>query len=118
MLAAALMFAAAFAYISGFSFVLQKDYGLTAQQFSLIFAVSGLGITFLGQAGFLIGHAATGRTLHRVNLAAASLAALGVLLGRRARPSPAATAGLPVRRAVDARRGAAQRHLPSHDGPP
>jgi DHA1 family bicyclomycin/chloramphenicol resistance-like MFS transporter len=88
-LAAALMFAAVFAYISGSSLVLQQDYGLTAQQFSLVFAVNGLGIVLLGQAsGFLVGRAATERTLLRVGVAAASLAALGVLL--------AAALGLPL----------------------
>ena len=88
-LAAALMFAAVFAYISGSSFVLQQDYGLSAQQFSLIFAVNGLGIVLFGQAsGFLTGRAATERTLLRVSVAAASLAALGVLL--------AAALGLPL----------------------
>jgi DHA1 family bicyclomycin/chloramphenicol resistance-like MFS transporter len=80
-LAAALMFAAMFAYISGSSFVLQEDYGLNAQQFSLIFAANGLGIVLLGQVnGFLIGRAATERTLLRVSLTVASLGGLGVLL--------------------------------------
>jgi DHA1 family bicyclomycin/chloramphenicol resistance-like MFS transporter len=80
-LAAALMFAAMFAYISGSSFVLQEDYGLTAQQFSLVFAANGLGIVLLGQvSGFLIGRAATERSLLRVSLTAASLSGLGVLL--------------------------------------
>jgi DHA1 family bicyclomycin/chloramphenicol resistance-like MFS transporter len=80
-LAAALMFAAVFAYISGSSFVLQQDYGLSAQQFSLIFAANGLGIMVFGQAsGFLIGRAATERTLLRASLATASLGGLGVLL--------------------------------------
>jgi MFS transporter, DHA1 family, multidrug resistance protein len=80
-LAAALMFAATFAYISGSSFVLQQDYGLTAQQFSLVFAVNGPGIVLLGHAsGYLVGRAATERTLLRVSLAAASLGGLGVLV--------------------------------------
>ncbi len=80
-LAAALMFGATFAYISGSSFVLQQDYGLTAQQFSLVFAVNGLGIVLLGQAsGYLVGRGAAERTLLRVSLAAASLGGLGVLL--------------------------------------
>jgi DHA1 family bicyclomycin/chloramphenicol resistance-like MFS transporter len=88
-LAAALMFAAVFAYISGSSFVLQDDYGLSAQQFSLVFAANGLGIVLFGQVnGFLIGRAATERTLLRVSLAIASLAGLGVLL--------AAALGLPL----------------------
>ncbi len=81
MLAAALMFAAVFAYISGSSFVLQQDYGLSAQRFSLVFAANGLGIMVFGQAsGFLIGRVATERTLLRVSLATASLGGLGVLL--------------------------------------
>jgi hypothetical protein len=59
-LAAALMFAAVFAYTSGSSFVLQQVYGLSAQQSSLIFAANGLGIVLAGQASsFLIGHGAT-----------------------------------------------------------
>jgi MFS transporter, DHA1 family, multidrug resistance protein len=80
-LAAALMFAAVFAYISGSSFVLQQAYGLSVQQFSLIFAANGLGMVILGQlSGFLVGRAATENTLLRVSLTAASLSGLGVLL--------------------------------------
>jgi DHA1 family bicyclomycin/chloramphenicol resistance-like MFS transporter len=79
-LAAALMFAAVFAYISGSSFVLQQVYGLSAQQFSLIFAANGLGMVLLGQlSGFLVGRAGTENTLLRVSLTAASLSALAVL---------------------------------------
>jgi DHA1 family bicyclomycin/chloramphenicol resistance-like MFS transporter len=88
-LAAALMFAAVFAYISGSSFVLQQAYGLSAQQFSLVFAANGLGIVLLGQlSGFLVGRFATERTLLRASVTAASLAGLGVLL--------AAALGLPL----------------------
>jgi DHA1 family bicyclomycin/chloramphenicol resistance-like MFS transporter len=80
-LAAALMFAAVFAYISGSSFVLQQAYGLSAQQFSLIFAANGVGMVLLGQlSGFLVGRGATENTLLRVSLTTASLSALGVLL--------------------------------------
>lgn len=80
-LAAALMFAAVFAYISGSSFVLQQAYGLTAQQFSLVFAANGLGIMFFGQvSGYLVGRVATEHTLLRVSLTTASLGAFGVLL--------------------------------------
>jgi len=88
-LASALMFAAVFAYISGSSFVLQQAYGLSAQQFSLIFAANGLGMVLLGQlSGFLVGRVATANTLLRVSLTAASLSGLGVLL--------AAALGLPL----------------------
>jgi DHA1 family bicyclomycin/chloramphenicol resistance-like MFS transporter len=95
-LAAALMFAALFAYISGSSFVLQEDYGLNALQFSLVFAANGLGIVLLGQvSGFLIGRAATERTLLRVSLSVASLGGLGVLLSAGlGLPLPLLLAGL------------------------
>ncbi|MDI3256459.1 MAG: multidrug effflux MFS transporter [Kyrpidia sp.] len=46
-----LAFAAMFAYISGSSFVLQEEYGVSPQGFSVIFAVNGVGIIFAGQAG-------------------------------------------------------------------
>jgi DHA1 family bicyclomycin/chloramphenicol resistance-like MFS transporter len=79
-LAAALMFAAVFAYISGSSFVLQDVYRLTAQQFSLVFGANGLGIVLLGQANsYLVGRIATEHTLLRISLILASLAGLGVL---------------------------------------
>ncbi len=95
-LAAALMFAAMFAYISGSSFVLQNDYGLSAQQFSLVFAANGLGIVLFGQVnGFLIGRAATERTLLRVSLAIAVVGGLGVLLAAGfGLPLPLLLAGL------------------------
>jgi DHA1 family bicyclomycin/chloramphenicol resistance-like MFS transporter len=80
-LAAALMFAAVFAYISGSSFVLQQAYGLSAQQFSLIFAANGLGMVLLGRlSGFLVGRTATENTMLRISLTTASLSGLGVLL--------------------------------------
>jgi MFS transporter, DHA1 family, multidrug resistance protein len=80
-LAAALMFAAVFAYISGSSFVLQQDYGLSAQQFSLIFAANGVGMVLFGQlSGFLVGRGAAEHTLLRGGLTTASLSTLGVVL--------------------------------------
>ncbi|MBL7253126.1 multidrug effflux MFS transporter [Paractinoplanes lichenicola] len=79
-LAAALMFAAVFAYISGSSFVLQEAYGLTAQQFSLVFGLNGLGIVLLGQVnGMLVGRVAGERALLRIGLTVATLASAGVL---------------------------------------
>lgn len=44
-----LVVAAMFAYISGSPFVLQNLYGVSAQMFSLIFAINGLGIILAGQ---------------------------------------------------------------------
>ncbi|GAP51755.1 bicyclomycin resistance protein [Streptomyces azureus] len=79
-LAAALMFAAVFAYISGSSFVLQDGYRLTPQQFSLVFGANGLGIVLFGQANsLLVGRAADEHTLLRISLTVATLGGLGVL---------------------------------------
>ncbi|MFC4068941.1 multidrug effflux MFS transporter [Actinoplanes subglobosus] len=79
-LAAALMFAAVFAYISGSSFVLQDSYGLSAQQFSVVFGVNGLGIVLFGRVnGRLVGRVADEHTLLRVSLAVAALGSAGVL---------------------------------------
>lgn len=51
-----LAFAAMFAYISGSSFVLQDIYGLSAQQFSLVFGTNALGIVAVGQVNrWLVG---------------------------------------------------------------
>nr|BFE57879.1 multidrug effflux MFS transporter [Dactylosporangium thailandense] len=81
-LAAALMFAAVFAYISGSSFVLQNAYGLSAQQFSLVFGANGLGIVLLAQVnGWLVGRGHTAHALLRAALVVAVVAAAGVLLG-------------------------------------
>jgi MFS transporter, DHA1 family, multidrug resistance protein len=55
-LAGGLAFAAMFAYISGSPFVVQDIYGMSPQDFSLIFAVNSLGIVAFGQvSGFLAG---------------------------------------------------------------
>ena len=77
---AALMFAAVFAYISGSSFVLQDGYGLSAQQFSLVFGLNGVGIVLMGQANrLLVGRVATEHTLLRAGLSVAAFAAALVL---------------------------------------
>lgn len=44
-----LVFAAMFAYISGSPFVVQNIYGASAQMFSLIFAINGIGIMLASQ---------------------------------------------------------------------
>ena len=55
-LAAGLVFAAMFAYISGSTFVLQDLYGLSPQQFSAVFAVNSVGIVAATQtSGRLVG---------------------------------------------------------------
>jgi MFS transporter, DHA1 family, multidrug resistance protein len=52
-LAQACGYGALFTYISGSSFVLQIGYGLSAQQFSLVFAVNGIGMVAAAQASRL-----------------------------------------------------------------
>ncbi|NIH69864.1 multidrug effflux MFS transporter [Modestobacter marinus] len=79
-LAAGLMFAAVFTYISGSSFVLQDGYGLSPQQFSLVFAVNGLGIVACSQLnGWLVGRVGTEAGLLTIALATAVLGSAGVL---------------------------------------
>jgi DHA1 family bicyclomycin/chloramphenicol resistance-like MFS transporter len=57
-LSGGLAFAAMFSYISGSPFVIEKVYGLSAQEFSLIFAVNGAGIVIFGVlSGRLVGRA-------------------------------------------------------------
>lgn len=59
-----LVFAAMFAYISGSPFVLQELFGLSPQQFSLVFAVNGAGIILSGQlTGRLAGRLSSVRLL-------------------------------------------------------
>jgi len=78
---AALMFAALFAYISGSSFVLQDEYGVTAQQYSLIFAANAVGIVVLGQLNSrLVGRVANEHSLLGASLALAACAGFAVLL--------------------------------------
>jgi MFS transporter, DHA1 family, multidrug resistance protein len=85
-LAAALMFASMFAYISASSFVLQGAYGLSAGLYSVVFAGNAMGIVLAGQLNsLLLGRRAFGRALDERLLLVASLvvgavAGLGVLL--------------------------------------
>ena len=55
-LAAGLAGASMFAYIAGATFVLQRIYGLSAQQFSFAFGANALGIMVLGQLGARLAH--------------------------------------------------------------
>jgi DHA1 family bicyclomycin/chloramphenicol resistance-like MFS transporter len=87
-LASGLMFAGLFAYISGSSFALQGVYGLSPQQFSLVFGLNGVGIVLAGQLnGRLVGRFSE-RTLLAAGLIVAAAGGLGVLF--------AVTAGLPL----------------------
>ena len=55
-LAAGFAGASMFAYIAGATFVLQRLYGLSAQQFSFAFGSNALGIMVLGQVGARLAH--------------------------------------------------------------
>jgi DHA1 family bicyclomycin/chloramphenicol resistance-like MFS transporter len=66
-------FAVLFTYISGSSFVLQSGYGLSAQQFSLVFAGNGVGIVLAGQLSRLLVRRVGARSLLRTGLAVEAL---------------------------------------------
>ncbi|WDL99460.1 multidrug effflux MFS transporter [Alicyclobacillus sp. ALC3] len=75
-----LVFAAMFGYISGSPFVLQNMFGISAQMFSVVFAVNGAGIILSSQvAGRLVGRY-TERSILKGGLALAGVAGV-VLLG-------------------------------------
>ena len=67
-LSAGLAFAAMFSYIAGSPFVLQENFGLSPQAFSVVFATNGLGIVAMGQlSGHLAGRVPA-RTVLRAGL--------------------------------------------------
>ncbi|NIH79061.1 Bcr/CflA family multidrug efflux MFS transporter [Amycolatopsis viridis] len=87
-LSAGLMFAGLFAYISASSFVLQEVYGLSPQEYSLVFGANGLGIVIAGQVNGRIVGRFRERTLLTVGLCASAVGGAGVLV--------AALTGLPL----------------------
>ncbi|MFJ2264026.1 multidrug effflux MFS transporter [Streptomyces sp. NPDC087844] len=78
-LANALTFAMMFAYISGSPFVLQSRYGLSPEQYSLVFAVNSLGlVAAAATSGGLVGRLGA-RLLLRVGVAGAAVASVALL---------------------------------------
>jgi DHA1 family bicyclomycin/chloramphenicol resistance-like MFS transporter len=71
-LAGGLAFAAMFAYISGSSFVLQDIFGLSPQQFGLVFGTNALGIVVVGQLNRWLVNRFAPRLLLAIGLAAAT----------------------------------------------
>jgi DHA1 family bicyclomycin/chloramphenicol resistance-like MFS transporter len=67
-------------YVVGSPFVLQVDYGLTAHQFALVFAVNGLGLVAGAQVNAAIVHRVAPMRIVRVALPL-TLVAAGALLG-------------------------------------
>jgi DHA1 family bicyclomycin/chloramphenicol resistance-like MFS transporter len=78
-LALSLAFAAMFTYVSSSPFVLQSRYGLSAQQFSAVFAVNALGLVLAGQlSARLVGCAGPERLL-RAGIAANAAGGIALL---------------------------------------
>ncbi|TVT08687.1 Bcr/CflA family multidrug efflux MFS transporter [Amycolatopsis bartoniae] len=79
-LAGGLMFAGLFAYVSASSFVLQGVYGLSPQEFSLVFGGNGVGIVLAGQLnGRLVGRFPE-RALLAAGLTTSAVGGIGVLV--------------------------------------
>ncbi len=78
-LASGLMFGSLFAYISGSSFALQGVYGLSPQDYSLVFGLNGIGIVLVGQLNGRIVGRFPERKLLTVGLVVAAIAGFGVL---------------------------------------
>lgn len=68
-------------YISASPFVLQTMYGLTPQQFSLVFAVNAVGLTLLSQLSALLVNRWTPHTLVVIGVVALSTATITLLIG-------------------------------------
>ena len=79
-----------FAYISGSPFVLQDIYGLTAQQYSLVFASNGAGIVLCSQLSHWLADRLSPRTLMLIGLLGNTAGGAGVLF------ATLSGAGLPV----------------------
>lgn len=104
-------FAAFFAYISGSSFVFQNVYGVSAQAFSLIFGINGVGLVINGAVtGRLTGRIADWKLL-RFSLC---LAAVGSLQYRHA---AAGHHGHSLLDRIDAVHDEYQQFLHGHAGP-
>lgn len=78
-LTAGMIFAALFAYISGSSFVLQGVYGLSPQEYSIVFGLNGLGIVIVGQINGRIVGRFEERTLLATGVLIATAGALGMV---------------------------------------
>jgi MFS transporter, DHA1 family, multidrug resistance protein len=103
-LTVALAYASLFGYISGSSFALQELYGLSATQFSLVFALNAAGMIVLGLLNARLVRRFAVRTLLLVGLVGSSVAAL-VLLAVVAGTSWGLIAVLPPLFVVVATRG-------------
>lgn len=72
--------ASMFAYISGSSFVMQGIYGLSVREYSLMFAINGLGIVIAGQIAGRLAHRFSARGLLNTGLSMSGLGAVLLLV--------------------------------------
>lgn len=79
-LTSAVTFAAMFGYISGSSFVLQDVYGLSPQQYSLVFGVNSVGILLLGLSSSVLLRRFQPRPLVATGLVIAVLSGIGMVV--------------------------------------
>ncbi|PRX47138.1 DHA1 family bicyclomycin/chloramphenicol resistance-like MFS transporter [Prauserella shujinwangii] len=79
-LAAGMIFAAMFSYIAGSSFVLQGVYGLSPQEYSVVFGVNGAGIVLAGQVNGRIVGRVQERTLLATGLFMATLGSAALVI--------------------------------------
>ncbi|MBL1992452.1 MFS transporter, partial [Klebsiella pneumoniae] len=75
-----LVTAAMFAYISGSPFVLQNIYGASPQQFSLFFAINGIGIIIASQVTGRLAGKVNEKTLFVSGIVIAAVGGLSLLL--------------------------------------
>jgi DHA1 family bicyclomycin/chloramphenicol resistance-like MFS transporter len=78
-LAASFALGSLFAYVAGASFVLQGVFGLTPQQFSLIFGINSLGIVLAGSLNTWLTGRLMPRTLLKSGLVLATTGGMGLL---------------------------------------
>jgi DHA1 family bicyclomycin/chloramphenicol resistance-like MFS transporter len=76
---AGLAFAAMFAYIAGSPFVLQRIYGVSVQDFALVFGANALGLIGLSQVNGRLVHRLSPSRLMAVGLGALAVGALALL---------------------------------------
>jgi MFS transporter, DHA1 family, multidrug resistance protein len=104
-LTVALAYASLFGYISGSSFALQQHYGLSATQFSAVFAVNAAGMVVFGLINARLVSRFTVRRLLVVGLAVSAAAAAVLVLGVTAGAALGLGAVLPALFVVVATRG-------------
>lgn len=71
---------AMFCYISGSSFVLQNMFGLSAQKFSLVFAINGIGIVLMSQAAGRLSYRLGEKLLLKIGISTAAFGSIALFI--------------------------------------